>query len=320
MQGRVFRLGTRPFGPESMTAAAITTNHIIRHDRRFGWLMTAPGLVALMLVVTGPLLVTIVTSAFEYTLVHPGYHTFVGIENYRSAFAENYFGEAIWVTVKFVVSVVVLEFLIGFTVALMLNAVTRFKNIYYPILLMPLLINPVVVAQIWRMFLHPELGIVNYLGGPLFSVLFGTPKVNWLGDPAIAFWTVVMVDIWHQVSFMIILLLAGLSALPREPYEAARMDGASTLQSFIHITLPLMRPVIMVTLLIRLIFAIKTFDLIFIMTRGGPGTATDLISYFIYRSAFYGLDIGQASAISVVLLVVVLALTAYLYRYMRSLA
>ncbi len=299
-----------------MTAAAVVTvNDIVRRDRRFGWFMTAPGLAALVLVVLFPLLFTIFTSTFEYTLVRPGYDTFVGIDNYRSALAENYFGESIWVTVKFVVAVVLIEFLIGFTVALMLNAVTRFKNIYYPILLMPLLINPVVVAQIWRMFLHPELGIVNYLIG-----LVGVAKVNWLGDPAIAFWTVVMVDIWHQVSFMIILLLAGLSALPKEPYEAARMDGASTLQSFFHITLPLMRPVIVVTLLIRLIFAIKTFDLIFIMTRGGPGTATDLISYFIYRSAFYGLDIGQASAISVVLLIVVLALTAYLYRYMRSLA
>ena|SRR5882724_771359 len=296
-------------------AAVATVNEIVRRDRQFGWFMTAPGLAALVLVVLFPLFFTIFTSMFEYTLVRPGYDTFVGIDNYRSALAENYFGESIWVTAKFVVAVVLIEFLIGFTVALMLNAVTRFKNVYYPILLMPLLINPVVVAQIWRMFLHPELGIVNYLIG-----LVGVSKVNWLGDADIAFWTVVMVDIWHQVSFMIILLLAGLSALPKEPYEAARMDGASTLQSFLHITLPLMRPVIMVTLLIRLIFAIKTFDLIFIMTRGGPGTATDLISYFIYRSAFYGLDIGQASAISVVLLVVVLALTAYLYRYMRSLA
>jgi len=298
-----------------MTAAVATVNDIIRRDSRFGWLMTAPGLAALMLVVTGPLLLSIGVSACDYSLLNPGCNGFVGIDNYRSAFEQDYFGESIVVTVKFVVAVVLIEFLIGFTVALMLNAVTRFKNVYYPILLMPLLINPVVVAQIWRMFLHPELGIVNYLIG-----LVGVPKVNWLGDPGIAFWTVVLVDIWHQVSFMIILLLAGLSALPKEPYEAARMDGASTLQSFFHITLPLMRPVIMVTLLIRLIFAIKTFDLIFIMTRGGPGTATDLISYFIYRSAFYGLDIGQASAISVILLVVVLALTAYLYRYMRSLA
>jgi multiple sugar transport system permease protein len=302
--------------PGSMTAAAVATvNEIVRRDRRFGWFMTAPGLVALVLVVLFPLLFTIFTSLFEYTLVRPGYDTFAGIDNYRSALEENYLGESIVVTAKFVAAVVLIEFLIGFTVALMLNAVTRFKNVYYPILLMPLLINPVVVAQIWRMFLHPELGIVNYLIG-----LAGVPKVNWLDDAGIAFWTVVMVDIWHQVSFMIILLLAGLSALPKEPYEAARMDGASTLQSFFHITLPLMRPVIVVTLLIRLIFAIKTFDLIFIMTRGGPGTATDLISYFIYRSAFYGLDIGQASAISVVLLIVVLALTAYLYRYMRSLA
>jgi multiple sugar transport system permease protein len=297
-----------------MSATALPANEIVRHDRRFGWAMTAPGLTALVLVVLFPLLFTIFTSAFDYTLIHPGYHTFVGTENYQRAFAEQYFAESIWVTVKFVVAVVLLEFLIGFTVALMLNAVTRFKNIYYPILLMPLLINPVVVAQIWRMFLHPELGIVNYLIG-----LLGFAKVNWLGDPTIAFWTVVVVDIWHQVSFVIILLLAGLSALPREPYEAARVDGASHLQAFLHITLPLMRPVIVVTLLIRLIFAIKTFDLVFIMTRGGPGTATDLISYFIYRSAFFGLDIGRASAISVLLLVVVLALTAYLYRYMRSL-
>ena len=296
-------------------AAAIATNEIIRRDRRFGWAMTAPGLAVLMLVVTGPLLLTIGVSACDYSLLNPGCAGFVGIDNYRSAFEQDYFGESIWVTVKFVVAVVMIEFLIGFTVALMLNAVTRFKNIYYPILLMPLLINPVVVAQIWRMFLHPELGIVNYLIG-----LVGVHKINWLGDASIAFWTVVMVDIWHQVSFMIILLLAGLSALPKEPYEAARMDGASTLQSFFYITLPLMLPVIGVALLIRLIFAIKTFDLIFIMTRGGPGTATDLISYFVYRSAFYGLDIGQASAISVLLLIVVLALTAGLYRYMRSLA
>jgi multiple sugar transport system permease protein len=296
-----------------MTAIAISD--IDRRDRRFGWLVTAPGLTALMLVITFPLFFTVFVSGFDYTLMHRSFDTFVGIENYQSAFAENYFGEALWVTLKFVVCVVLLEFVIGFTIALMLNTVTRFKDAYYLILLMPLLINPVVVALIWRMFLHPELGIVNYLLG-----LVGIAKVNWLGDPVIAFWTVVLTDIWHQVSFMIVLLLAGLSALPKEPYEAARMDGASTLQSFIHITLPLMRPVIIVTLLIRLIFAVKTFDLVYIMTRGGPGTATDLISYFIYRSAFFGLNIGQASAISVLLLVIVLALTAYLYRYMRSLA
>ena len=296
-------------------ALALPSDRLQRSDRRFGWALTLPGLIALLLIVLFPLSFTIFTSAFDYTLLHRSYDTFIGLQNYRDAFAAEYFGQSLWVTLKFVVAVVLLEFLLGFTVALMLNSVSRLKDVYYLILLMPLLINPVVVALIWRMFLHPELGIVNYL-----LSFIGIGPVNWLGDVRIAFWTVVLVDIWHQVSFMIVLLLAGLSALPREPYEAARMDGASTLQAFVHVTLPLMRPVIMVTLLIRLIFAVKTFDLVFIMTRGGPGTSTDLISYFIYRSAFFGLNIGQASAISVVLLVVVLALTAYLYRYMRSLA
>jgi multiple sugar transport system permease protein len=114
-------------------------------------------------------------------------------------------------------------------------------------------------------------------------------------------------------------LLAGLSALPKEPYEAARVDGAGTFRAFLHITLPLMGPVIMVTLLIRLIFAVKTYDLVYIMTRGGPGTSTDFISYFIYRTAFVSLNIGEASAMSAILLCLVLLLTGYLYRYMRTL-
>ena len=296
-----------------MTAAAIArTNEIARRDRRFGWLMTAPALAALVLVVTMPLVATIFTSGFDYTITEPTYDTFVGIDNYAATVADGSFVGSLLVTLKFVICVVAIEFLIGFTVALMLNAVERFKDVYYLILLMPLLINPVVVALIWKMFLHPNLGIVNYLLG-----LVDVPTVNWFGVD-LAFWTVVLVDMWQQVSFMIILLLAGLSALPREPYEAARMDGASIIQSFIHITLPLMRPVIVVTLLIRLIFAIKTFDLIYIMTRGGPGTLTELISYRIYRAAFYS-HFGQAAAASVLLLLIVLALTAYLYRYMRSL-
>jgi multiple sugar transport system permease protein len=292
----------------------VTAPTLARRDRRFGVLMAAPGLAALLLVILFPLLFTVLTSAFDYTLIAPTHDRFVGLDHYRGALANAEFGQSLWVTLRFVAAVVILEFLLGFTVALMLNTVERGKNVYYLILLFPLLMNPVVVGLIWRMFLHPVLGIVNWL-----LSLVGIRAVNWLGDPQNAFWTLVMVDIWHQVSFIVVLLLAGLSALPREPYEAARMEGAGALQTFLHITLPLMRPVIMVTLLIRLIFAIRTYDLVYIMTRGGPGQATDLVSYFIYRQAFVGLDIGQAAALSVVLLLIVLALTAYLYRYMRSL-
>lgn len=295
--------------------AFTATSTLARRDRRFGLLLTAPGLAVLLLVIIFPLLFALVTSFFDYTLIHPNHDDFIGLENYQEVWEEKYLGTSLWVTFKFVVASVVIEFAIGFSVALALNSITRFKNVYYLILLAPLLINPVVVGLLWRMLLHTELGIINYAIG-----LVGIDPVNWLGSAKVAFWTVVLVDIWHQVSFMAILLLAGLASLPREPYEAARMDGASAIACLIHITLPLMRPVIIVAVLLRLIFAIKTFDIIFIMTKGGPGTATDLITYFIYRAAFFGLDIGRASAMSIALLVLILGLTVYLYRYMRSLS
>lgn len=297
-----------------LTLNTKATSAVVRADRRFGLMLTMPGLAVLLLVVIFPTIFALVTSFFDYTLFHPNHDNFVGLENYREVWDEQYLVTSIWVTFKFVIASVIIEFAIGFSVALALNSVTRFKNFYYLILLAPLLINPVVVGLLWRMILHTELGIANYAIG-----LIGLDPVNWLGNATAAFWTVVMVDIWHQFSFMAILLLAGLASLPREPYEAARVDGASSILCFIHITLPLMRPVIIVALLLRFVFAIKTFDIVFIMTKGGPGTATDLISYFIYRAAFFGLDIGRASAMSVALLLLVLGLTVYLYRYMTSL-
>ena len=286
---------------------------IQQRDQRFGFLLTLPGLATLFIIIIFPLVFTIITSFYDYTLLNPNHDDFVGLENYQEVLEEEYIGHSVIITIQFVLATVFIEFIIGYALALALDKVQRFKSIYYVILLAPLMINPVVVGLVWRMILHTELGIMNYL-----LKLMSINRVNWLGDSDIAFWTIVFVDIWHQVSFMTILLLAGLAALPREPYEAARMDGASALRCLIYITLPLMRPVIIVALLLRLIFAVKTFDIIYIMTKGGPGIATDLVSYFIYRSAFFSLDIGRASALSVGLLVIVLLLTFYLYKYMRS--
>jgi multiple sugar transport system permease protein len=286
-----------------------------RRDRRFGWLMASPSLALLFLVILFPVFWASFTSLHDYTLIAPNFDTFTGADNFIKAAEDGEFRHSLWLTALFVAGVVLLEFVLGFWVALALNKVERLKAIYYAILLCPLLMNPVIVGLIWRMFLHPNLGIVNYLLSTI-----GLGPVNWLGSTSVAIWTIILVDIWHQVSFMIVLLLAGLSALPKEPYEAARVDGASALQSFWRITLPLMRPVIIVTLLIRLIFAVKTYDLIYIMTRGGPGVSTDFISYFIYRTAFVTLNIGEASAMSLILLAIIVSLTLYLHRYMRSLA
>ena len=282
------------------------------YDRRFGYLFVSPAVIILSIVILAPIAIAIITSFYDYTLINRTLDSFIGLRNYFESVSNEKFIHSAIVTIVFVILVVLFEFIIGFLIAILLNQVERFRNIYYFILLIPLLINPIVVGLIWRMFLHPQLGILNYL-----ISLVGIDPINWLGDPQNAFITIIFVDIWHQVSFMIILLLAGLASIPEEPYEAARVDGANAFQQFRDITLPYMRPVIIITLLIRLIFALKTYDLIYIMTKGGPGDATDLISYYIYRSAFIGLDLGQAASMSVILLLIVCVIIYPLFKFMN---
>ena len=288
------------------------SNNININDRRYGYLLAAPTVLIVLLIILFPITFALISSFFDYTLINKSFNNFIGLDNYVNSINDEQLFNSISVTFFFVVLVVLFEFLLGFFIAILLNSIDKFKSIYYFILLLPLLINPIVVGLIWRMFLHPQLGILNYL----LSLISISP-INWLGDPKMAFVTIIFVDIWHQVSFMIILLLAGLSAIPKEPYEAARSDGAGILDCFIHITLPYMRPVIIVTILIRLIFAVKTYDLIYIMTKGGPGDATDLISYYIYRSAFISLNLGEAAAMSTILLLIIVILTLPLFKYMN---
>ena len=288
------------------------SNNININDRRYGYLLAAPTVLIVLLIILFPITFALISSFFDYTLINKSFNNFIGLDNYVNSINDEQLFNSISVTIFFVILVVLFEFLLGFFIALLLNSINRFKSVYYFILLLPLLINPIVVGLIWRMFLHPQLGILNYL----LSLISISP-INWLGDPKMAFVTIIFVDIWHQVSFMIILLLAGLSAIPKEPYEAARSDGAGILDCFIHITLPYMRPVIIVTILIRLIFAVKTYDLIYIMTKGGPGDATDLISYYIYRSAFISLNLGEAAAMSTILLFIIVILTLPLFKYMN---
>ena len=288
------------------------SDNININDRRYGYLLAAPTVLIVLLIILFPITFALISSFFDYTLINKSFNNFIGLDNYINSINDEQLFNSISVTIFFVILVVLFEFLLGFFIALLLNSIDRFKSVYYFILLLPLLINPIVVGLIWRMFLHPQLGILNYL----LSLISINP-INWLGDPKMAFVTIIFVDIWHQVSFMIILLLAGLSAIPKEPYEAARSDGAGILDCFIHITLPYMRPVIIVTILIRLIFAVKTYDLIYIMTKGGPGDATDLISYYIYRSAFISLNLGEAAAMSTILLFIIVILTLPLFKYMN---
>lgn len=176
-----------------------------------------------------------------------------------------------------------------------------------------MMITPIAVGLIWRLLLHSDLGIVNYL-----LSLIGISGRAWLADASIALKTVMFIDIWQNVPYMVLVILAGLVTLPTEPYEAAAIDGASRIQSFFRLTVPMMIPTFSVVMLLRTITALKTYDLIFVLTRGGPGTTTEVISYHIYQQAFRYLEIGKASAMSYLLLLMIIPVAFLFIKISRN--
>lgn len=296
-------------------AQPTTTHKLSRDDRRLRVWLVVPALIGIWLVVGFPLLYALYVSLHEFVLSQgPGVGPLVWLQNYLSTLDDDLLIDASKNTIILTASVVSLEFLIGLGLALLLNNKRiRGRNVYLAILLIPMLMPPIAVGLIWRLLLHPELGIVNYGLG-----LLSLPKPSWLGNPDLAMITVIMVDVWHETSFIMLILLAGLTALPGALYEAAMIDGAGRWQQFRFITVPLLMPTMLVAVLIRLIAALKTYDLIYILTRGGPGTSTETISYYIYRVAFVFLDMGQSSAMSFMLLLLIILLTILLMRVMRT--
>jgi len=291
-------------------------------DRRRGlsmrWRMLVPLFIALLLVDGFPLVYSAVGSLQRFLLSGTDLsRPFIGLDNYIAFATSDAFLNAAQVTLVLSAAVVTLETLIAFGLAYLLTLPNlRFRGIYLLIVMVPLLLSPVAVGLSWRLILHPDLGVLNWLLG-----LVGIPKMAWLGDVNLALPTIIAVDVWHESSVLILMFYAGLSSLPQEPLEAAKVDGASGWQSLRHITVPLMVPIIVVAVLIRLVSAVKTYDLIYILTRGGPGTSTETISYLIWRTGLAGpLNIGQAAAGSIILLFVIVGLTVLLLRATDRLA
>ncbi len=273
--------------------------------------MMFPAVLVLSLVILVPLAYSLFISFHDFILQF-GLGKWVGSKNYLQAFRREEFLVSMKNTFVLTISVVSLEFVIAMTLALLLNREDlKFKNFYTVILLIPVMMPPIAVGLVWRLLLHPNLGIINHLLG-----LFGIPKLGWLGDPNLAMLTVIGVDAWHETSLILIILLAGLAALDRTPFEAALVDGASSVQTFFYITLPMLSPVILVAVLIRVIAAIKTYDLIYILTAGGPGFRTETMSYYVYLMAFRKMSMGDASAMSFILLLIILLFSLILIRAM----
>ena len=272
-----------------------------------------PSLIALMMVLALPLVYSLVTSFFDTNLKYRGLGDFVGLQNYIEVLKDTYFLDSVKTTVIFTFFVVVIEFLVGLGIGLLLNNIRKARNFFFTIIIVPMMITPIAVGLIWRLLLHSDLGIVNHV-----LTQIGMVGRAWLADASIALKTVMFIDIWQNVPYMVLVILAGLVTLPTEPYEAAAIDGASRLQSFFTLTIPMMIPTFSVVLLLRTITALKTYDLIFVLTRGGPGTTTEVISYHIYQQAFRYLEIGKASAMSYMLLLMIVPVAFLFIRASRN--
>ncbi|MCB2127668.1 MAG: sugar ABC transporter permease, partial [Rhodobacteraceae bacterium] len=233
-----------------------------------GWAFAAPGLSLLAIVMGFPLVYAALMSVSSMTLRHFQLAPLKGLSNFARVLSDPLFWEATWLTVRYSVITVTGEFIIGLALAMMLQKVLKLRAVYFAILTIPMAMSPIAVALIWRMLLQPNLGIINTV---LEGV--GLSGVDWFGSPGLAVATMAAVDIWQQTSFVVLMLAAGLASLPRDPYEAAEVDGAGAVQQFFYITLPMLRPVAAIAVVIQLINEFRTYDLPYVLTRGGPGNA-----------------------------------------------
>lgn len=289
-------------------------NWLMRQQRewRTGWAFALPGFSALAIVMGFPLVYALVMALSSQTLLHPQLLPLKGLDNFITVMSDPGFWGATRLTVIYSVVTVAGEFVLGLGIALMLNRTVKMKPVYFALLTIPMAMSPVSVALIWRMLLQPNMGIVNHV----IESLGGAP-VDWLGNVNLALWTMAGIDIWQQVSFVVLILAAGLASLPKDPYEAAEVDGASPWQQFWNITLPMLRPVAMITVVIQLINEFRTYDLPYVLTRGGPGTSTEVLSFFAYRRAFLGLSLNEGAAASFALLLIVLAMTVVFFALLE---
>ena len=238
---------------------------------------------------------------------------FVGLSNYSELLSSADFQNSLRVTAMFMVGALILEFVLGMGLALLLDYDLRGKRTWRSLILIPMMATNVVIGLIWRLMYNFEFGIIIH-----FLREIGLEPVDWLSNTSVVLPAVIIVDVWNTTSFVALLLLAGLQAMPQEPFEAARIDGASSFQQFIYLTLPFLRPIILVALLWRVIDTFRIFDVIFLLTAGGPARATETVSIYVYRYGFKLFDLGVASASSYIMIAIMLVVAFFLARLVRG--
>ena len=298
-----------------------------------------PTIILLIVMNIFPLLWSLVLSFTKYSAISSEPPEFFGTGNYSNLSSDTSTWSYFTTTAYFVIMAVTAQFIIGFGLALLLNREFKGKGIVTTLMLVPMMLSPVVVGLFWRFILDTQWGLFNYLLSLIPNALYWiTDRLNfnygvmswfyeltesirgliWLTRPKAALLSLVIIDTWMWSPFMMLLSLAGLSAIPKYLYEAAEIDRASTWFKFRHITLPLVSPLLLIALLFRTMDAFKLFDLAIITTSGGPGTATETVSLNLYRRAFENWNTGESCALAYILLIVIIALSNIYIKYLNK--
>ncbi|PCR88827.1 carbohydrate ABC transporter permease [Natrinema ejinorense] len=284
------------FGAEDSTKERV----LLWIDDRLRWLMALPAVLILFALTFYPLLRALQMSTQRFLATGT---EFVGFENYVDLASNDAFLNSLAVTAKFVVIAVGVEFFLGFAIALLLNKKLKLRGLWQTLILIPMIISPTVIGLIWRLMYAPN-GLLDYMATPFT----GGANVGWISETSVALYSVILTDIWQWTPLVVLVLFAGLQSVPDDISEAAVMDGASRTQRFLHITLPYLTSLIVLVLIIRVVDALRVFAKVFILTRGGPSSATNVVSMEMYRTAFRFNNFGEAAAMAVTLLVLVIVL------------
>ncbi|HVJ59963.1 MAG TPA: sugar ABC transporter permease, partial [Burkholderiaceae bacterium] len=272
-----------------------------------------PALVLLLLITTAPLVYLVWNSLHRMDMSMPWLSGFAGLANYAKMGADPRFWNSLVLTVIYTGSTVVLQILVGLSLALLVLQIPRGQALLRLAAIVPIVLAPVVVGLFWRtLVLAPDVGLVDMVTRAL-----GLGSHNWLGDPQLALISVIAIHTWQWTPFAFLVLLASLATLPPDLFEAARLDRASAWQRFRFVTLPLIRPAIVMVVILRTMTALSAFAAIFAATGGGPGSATEILNLYAYRTSFTELNLGYGSALAVVLLSIALAVSYLLFRRRR---
>jgi len=273
-----------------------------------------PGTAFIVVLLIVPTFFLFYVSLYKYNVMTPQDRPFVGLENFLQVVRDQYFWDALGVSLTFSVCALSIEIVFALGIALILNSkLGRFSSATSILIATPVMMSSVGIAILWRIMYHPTIGILNFLLSSL-----RLPTSAWIDDPSTALPSVILVDVWHWTPFIALILFAGLRMIQGEYYDAAAVDGASMWQIFRHVTLPLLKNMLLIALLFRLADAIKLFDEVAVLTWGGPNRVTETVSMYIFRTAFIWFDVGKAAVQSLIFLFVAEMITIPIIRLLRK--